>query len=281
MSNIHVNGKLEVGDLFNETDSETDQKVVEIRRHNDPPVVLCRSLKPAEESSETEQEYDLKYVAKCVRSRRQFIKCGYDDCDVYDIYHLTKKQLGYALDFAKQSTEGSKKELRDRLLLFRKITVVPSDVDTACDTEEESDENTLSDYVPVSSSSSSDSDSSSSSGNSDDEDVTIDNYLAKKTKKQKQPEPAGAASAAAVTVDGDPVRRSKRKNMFKFSSKPHVQEADADDADDEDDEDDDYRPSPKKKLKKRIRKRSPKANRLKTWETVTTMCCQRNKANRN
>ena len=62
MSNIHVNGKLEVGDLFNETDSETDQKVVEIRRHNDPPVVLCRSLKPAEESSETEQEYDLKYV---------------------------------------------------------------------------------------------------------------------------------------------------------------------------------------------------------------------------
>ena len=34
--------------------------------------------------------------------------------------------------------------------------------------------------------------------------------------------------------------------MFKFSSKPHVQEADADDADDEDDEDDDYRPSPKK-----------------------------------
>ena len=264
MSNIHVNGKLEVGDLFNETDSETDQKVVEIRRHNDPPVVLCRSLKPAEESSETEQEYDLKYVVKCVRSRRQFIKCGYDDCDVYDIYHLTKKQLGYALDFAKQSTEGSKKELRDRLLLFRKITVVPSDVDTACDTEEESDENTLPDYVPVSSSSSSDSDSSSSSGNSDDEDVTIDNYLAKKTKKQKQPEPAGAASVAAVTVDGDPVRRSKRKicssfqanHMFKklmltmrMMRMMRMMTTDR---------------LPKKKLKKRIRKRSPKANRLKT-----------------
>ena len=126
-------------------------------------------------------------MAKCVRSRREFIKYGYDDCDVYDIHHLTKKQLGYALDFAKQSTEGSKKELRDRLLLFRKITVVPSDVDTDCDTEEESDENTLSDYVPVSSSNSSDSDSSSSSGNSDDEDVTIDNYLTKKQKNKNNP----------------------------------------------------------------------------------------------
>ena len=102
---------LEVGDLFNETDSDTGQKVLKIRHENDPPVVLYRSLKPDEESSETEQECDLKCVTKCVRSRREFIKHGHDDCDVCDIHHMMKKQLGYTLDFTKQMIEGNKKEL--------------------------------------------------------------------------------------------------------------------------------------------------------------------------
>ena len=41
---------------------------------------------------------------------------------------MNKKQLMRALNLVKQNTHGNKKDLRNRLLFFRNILVIPSDV---------------------------------------------------------------------------------------------------------------------------------------------------------
>jgi len=63
---------LTIGDMFNETDDDTEQRVIEIREKNDPPTVLVRSLKKEEESDSTEEEYALEYVRQAVKSRKLF-----------------------------------------------------------------------------------------------------------------------------------------------------------------------------------------------------------------
>ena len=46
---------------------------------------------------------------------------------------MTRKQLIAGLNYAKQSTTGSKQNLRDRLLIYRNILVIPSDVSSCED----------------------------------------------------------------------------------------------------------------------------------------------------
>ena len=55
---------VEVGDLFNETDDDKDQRVVEIFNEKDPPTVLCHPIKRECESSDTEQKCVQDYVEK-------------------------------------------------------------------------------------------------------------------------------------------------------------------------------------------------------------------------
>ena len=52
----------------------------------DPPVVICRSIKSDNESNETEQEYDLEYVRRCVSKRKEFVEKGYSKMDVKALY---------------------------------------------------------------------------------------------------------------------------------------------------------------------------------------------------
>ena len=54
--------KLNVGDIFNETDEDEIWEVNEIRSQSNPPIVLCSKQTNDSESEETEQEYDVDYV---------------------------------------------------------------------------------------------------------------------------------------------------------------------------------------------------------------------------
>ena len=57
--------KVDIDDVFNETDSDTDQHVIGFHDHKDPPTVLVRPIKTEDECDEdTEEEYDIKYVKK-------------------------------------------------------------------------------------------------------------------------------------------------------------------------------------------------------------------------
>ena len=57
-----------VGDIFNETDDDKVQQITEIRNTNQ--TVMCRPQKEEDESTETETEYDIEYVKKCVKIRK-------------------------------------------------------------------------------------------------------------------------------------------------------------------------------------------------------------------
>ena len=58
-------GGIEIGDVFNETDDdyETCKRIVSFNDKRDPPTVICCSIKVEDESEDTEEEYDLTYVA--------------------------------------------------------------------------------------------------------------------------------------------------------------------------------------------------------------------------
>ena len=77
MSAKAKNNTIKPGDEFYETDDDVIQRVVSVHADRDPPVALCRSTK-SDEESETEQEYDLKYVQGCVSMRKDFISKGRD-----------------------------------------------------------------------------------------------------------------------------------------------------------------------------------------------------------
>ena len=62
---------VEIGDFFNETDSDTDRRVIGLRLQKDPPVVLTRPFKHESDSDEsTESEYVLHYAATRYESRK-------------------------------------------------------------------------------------------------------------------------------------------------------------------------------------------------------------------
>ena len=130
---------VEVGDVFNETDDDKMQLVVEVHGDRDPPVALCRSMKREEEETETEEEYALDYVRKCVKFRKEFIKKDYDKKDVRAIYLMSTKELRQALKLGNQSIAGGKERLRKRLMGYLNICEVPSDVASGTDGDEEED----------------------------------------------------------------------------------------------------------------------------------------------
>ena len=123
-------GGIEIGDVFNETDDdyETCKRIVSFNDKRDPPTVICCSIKVEDESEDTEEEYDLTYVDKCVQARKGFMQNGYHEYDVKDIYKMQKHELIEALVLAKQSTTGLKQDLRDRLMFYLNIAQIPSDV---------------------------------------------------------------------------------------------------------------------------------------------------------
>ena len=59
--------KVNVGDIFNETDDDKTQRVIEVHAERDPPIALCCSVKEENESDETEQEYALEYVENVLK----------------------------------------------------------------------------------------------------------------------------------------------------------------------------------------------------------------------
>ena len=101
------NSTVNVGELFNETDSDSDYRVRSINIDANPPIARC--VKVAKEpvgdddSDETEQEYSLPYVVTCVNSRREWNKSGYGDYDVRDVFKMTVKQLKHALTCTRQN----------------------------------------------------------------------------------------------------------------------------------------------------------------------------------
>ena len=125
------------GAVFNETDDESNYLVIEVHGDRDPAVALCRHLKVEGEETETEAEWALDYVERAVVSRNMFVSEGFADMDVYQIYKLRKSKLITALKYAKQSTKGTKKELLYRLLCYRNIHEIPSDVESCTDAESE------------------------------------------------------------------------------------------------------------------------------------------------
>ena len=85
MSTLHLD------DVFNETDDDCDQRVVKINYNRS--TAICCSIKKEDESEETEQEYDLDYVQGCVQKRNIFRRAGYHECNVKDIYKMSKTDL--------------------------------------------------------------------------------------------------------------------------------------------------------------------------------------------
>ena len=99
--------KVNVGDIFNETDDDKTQRVIEVHAERDPPIALCCSVKEENESDETEQEYALEYVEKCVKKRREFRSKGFNNSTVYDVYQMKKSELVVALQLTnQQATTG-------------------------------------------------------------------------------------------------------------------------------------------------------------------------------
>ena len=206
-----------VGDIFNETDDDAVQQITEIRNTNQ--TVMCRPQKEEDESTETETEYDIEYVKKCVKTRKQWIAKGYDHLDVYAIYRMDKKTLISVLELVKQSTKGNMEELRDRLISFNKVVEIPSDVD-----DDPPELIPLSDSSNEESHSDFDFDSSDGKGN--------DSRSGKKRKAQ--------ASA----------KRNQKKsfNQQKDIVDDELPPPDSDtDTDEDADEDSDYSPVPQKK----------------------------------
>ena len=124
------------GDVFNETDDDVVQRVLSVHPDRNPPVVMCRTIKRESESEETDEEYALEYVDQCVEKRKEFVKRGYDQLNVYEVYKMSVKELQNVLRLGKQNATGTKDEMRRRLCFFLRIADVPSDVSSGSDTEE-------------------------------------------------------------------------------------------------------------------------------------------------
>ena len=105
-------------DVFNETDDDVVQRVLSVHPDRNPPVAMCRTIKRESSSEETDEEYSLEYVNKCVEKQKQFIKFGYDKLNVYEVYKMSYKELKKVLRLGKQNSTGTKDELRKRLLFF-------------------------------------------------------------------------------------------------------------------------------------------------------------------
>ena len=133
--------KMEVGDVFNETDEDDRIQVTSIREEDEHPHVLCSAIRDEEESSDTEQDYDVDYVQRAVNMRKAYEREGFHELGAKEIYRLTMHTLKYALDLAKQSTKGlSKQGLRDRLMLYNGLATVPSDADSENESESSSED---------------------------------------------------------------------------------------------------------------------------------------------
>ena len=123
------------GDVFNETDDDVIQRVLSVHPDRNPPVAMCRTIKRESSSEETDEEYALEYVDKCVEKRKQFVKFGYDKLNVYEVYKMSSKELKKVLRLGKQNSTGTKEEFRKRLLFFLNLLDVPSDVSSGSDTD--------------------------------------------------------------------------------------------------------------------------------------------------
>ena len=130
---------LKPGDNFNETDDDVLQEVVTVHPKSNPPIARCRSIKSDNESSETEQEYDLQYVSMCVSKRKEFVKKGYSVLDAKALYKLNAKQLQDALFLAKQKCTGTKTELRQRLCSYLQITEITTSCESGSEEEDSKD----------------------------------------------------------------------------------------------------------------------------------------------
>ena len=128
---------LQTGDVFNETDEDTTWIVGELIPNENIPIAVCRHINM--DGEDEEDRFDMCYVDKCVRYRRMFVEEGFADLDVYSIHKLSKKQLLRGLFLAKQnaSVRQSKEELRRKMLFFRNILEVPSDVSDGGEESEE------------------------------------------------------------------------------------------------------------------------------------------------
>ena len=69
-SKKNTNAGLQTGDFFNETDDDQLWVVKVIYPERDPPVVYCTTMKTEDSDEETEQEYAMSYVEKCVKHRK-------------------------------------------------------------------------------------------------------------------------------------------------------------------------------------------------------------------
>ena len=148
--------EMKKGDFFNETDGDEMWVITEIFSERKPPVCVCATMKKEGEDEETEEEWAMEYVRKCVAQRKRFMDKGYHTLDVYEIYKLSVDELKQALAFAKQTVHASmtKDDLRKRFCMYRNIVEIPSDVTSGSETECEAE------LVAVSSSSSTEESSS-------------------------------------------------------------------------------------------------------------------------
>ena len=227
---------LEIGDLFNETDSDTCQRVLRINEKRDPPTALCRSIKQEEDSSETEQEYSLEYVKNCTTMRKEFVNHGFNKLDVYDIYKLSKKQLKHGLQLARQTTRGTKTNMRDRLMHYLNIYVVPSDAEDSSDETDPEMPDTV--EVKVEGAGADESEDEGAGAHESSEDEFIQDYVLKNAGESKKK---------------TRLQTKAKKKVKRNRSESSDLGEDADD--DSDSEHSEYQPSPEKaSAKKRSRK---------------------------
>ena len=193
---------VEIGDFFNETDSDTERQVIGICATKDPPVVISRPYKNAADSDDeddgsesTEEEYCMAYAKKRHDSRKAWWSKGYHEYDVREIYRLTTLQLVQALETGKHTTTGTKQELRWRMMSINGLCEVPSDIESGPDEDEAAEttnkeatnqeEEEESDCPILTILSSSDT-SDSFSDSSDSEDDTISAVVTKRKRKSKR-----------------------------------------------------------------------------------------------
>ena len=133
---------VEVGDIFNETSEDEMWQVNEIRANHDPPTAMCSKIQDgSEESEDTEEEYDLPYVTRCVDLRKHYEREGFASLDAKGIYKLSKNDLLHAMALAKQTTAGlTKTQLRDRMLLHNGFAQVPESQSSDDESDSESSE---------------------------------------------------------------------------------------------------------------------------------------------
>ena len=216
---------IDKGDVFNETDSDTDRRVIDIRPQKDPPTVLCRAMKRESDSDEnTESEYCLDYVTKCVKARKDWRRKGYYDYDVRDIYQVPTSELISALKLTRQSTEGTKQELRYRMMSVNNIVEVPSDIEDP-PSDENAEDGEEEELPPLEEVESSDDGTSDGDESDDAEEATIAETIAIVRRKRKSTR----------------IQKSKKKKEVSVSTASSTMCNSGDDSESE------YQPKPRKK----------------------------------